>query len=226
MLKYLFSSKKREELHAAEELLQRGDLEGAVKGFRQLGHTPGLIAAGESCLAKKNHRQALQLFQEANHRAGLKQVADMLMERGSFADLEKILKLIHGQVPAAEYERLGRLFLQRGDLQTAEKAFLASGVHAGLTELAEHFIARKDLGNAARIFRKISSSDGLRRLADQYLEADDLDRAAKLFEEIQDAPGLQAVARKRAALAGQSRPEHAAGSPDSAPDPDDPNFQA
>jgi|GEM_PF-908669 len=226
MLKYLFSSKKREELRAAEDLLQRGDLEGAVKAFRQLGHTPGLIAAGEACLSRNNLRLALQLFQEADYGAGLRRVAELLRERGSFAEQEKVLKLIHKTIPPAEYERLGRDFLQRGDLQTAEKAFLAGGTPQGLAELAEYFIARKDLGNAARLFRKTGSADGLRRLAELYLETDDPDRASKLFREIDDQEGLRRAEQKRAALAAQSRREDDGDRPESAPDPDDPNFQA
>ncbi|HPB29814.1 MAG TPA: hypothetical protein PK017_16335, partial [Acidobacteriota bacterium] len=114
MVDFLFSKKKRDERKQAEELLARGDADAAVKIFRQLGHTAGLRAAAEHYLAHNNVKKAAQLYEETVCTEGLHRAAGLWLERGNFSETERVLKLIHREVPAAEYLRLARAFLERG----------------------------------------------------------------------------------------------------------------
>ncbi|HOT01005.1 MAG TPA: hypothetical protein PLY66_08350 [Acidobacteriota bacterium] len=222
MVDFLFSKKKRDERRQAEDLLARGDADAAVKIFRQLGHTAGLRAAAEHYLTHNNVKKAAQLYEETACTEGLHRVAGLWLERGNFGETERVLKLIHREVPAAEYLRLARTFLARGDLAAAEKAFAAAGHEAGLGELAERYLDKHDLGNAVRLLRRLGDRDGLARCARAYLDAGDFNRAEKLFAELGDEAGRRDAVARRAAAASTA----AAGlRPDERPDPDDPNFK-
>jgi hypothetical protein len=222
MVDFLFSRKKREERRYAEALLAQGDADSAVKIFRQLGHTAGLRAAAEHYLAHNSIKKAAQLFEETKHADGLHRVAGAWLERGNFGETERVLKLIHGEVPPAEYVRIGRSFIVRGELAAAEKAFAAAADETGLAELAALHLAKRDLGNAVRLFRRLDARDGLDCAAREYLAAGDFERADKLFAELGDDGMRREVAARRAAAAA---PGAAGLRPDERPDPDDPNFR-
>ena len=207
---FLFSSKKREEKKAAEELLAAGDAEGAWKIFQRLEHKAGLAAVGEHLLAKGSLRRAAEAFAAAGQPDGVRRAAEVWLERGHYNEWAKTLKLGGVEIPPAEQARAGRMLLEKGDLHGAEKAFATAEDSAGLRSLADRYLGKNDLDNAARLLRKLGAPAELAPLAERHLQRGDLDKAAKLFTEAGDEAGLKRVAAQRAArtAATPPRPSH------------------
>lgn len=205
---FLFSSKKREEKKAAEDLLAAGDAEGAWKIFQRLEHKAGLAAVGEHLLAKGNLRRAAEAFAAAGQADGVRRAAGIWLERGHYNEWVKTLKLGGVEATPAEQARAGRAILEKGDLHGAEKAFAIAEDSAGLRLLADRYLAKNDLDNAARLLRKLGAPAELAPLAERHLQRGDLDKAAKLFTEAGDEAGLKRVAGQRAARATAAPARH------------------
>ncbi len=205
---FLFSSKKRDEKKAAEELLAAGDAEGAWRIFQRLEHKAGLAAVGEHLLAKGNLRRAAEAFAAAGQDNGVRRAAEIWLERGHYNEWIKTLKLGGLEAAPAEHARAGRLLLEKGDFHGAEKAFAAAADSDGLRTLAGRYLEKNDLDNAARLLRKLGAPAELAPLAERHLQRGDLDKAAKLFAEAGDEAGLQRVAGQRAARAAATPPRH------------------
>lgn len=205
---FLFSSKKREEKKAAEELLAAGDAEGAWKIFQRLEHKAGLAAVGEHLLAKGNLRRAAEAFAAAGQTEGVRRAAGIWLERGHYNEWIKTLKLGGVEATPADQARAGRMLLEKGDFQGAEKAFAAAEDAAGLKALADRYIGKNDLDNAARMLRKLGAPAELAPLAERHLQRGDLDKAAKLFAEAGDEAGLKRVAERRAARTAATPQRH------------------
>jgi hypothetical protein len=217
---FLFSSKKREEKKAADELLAAGDAEGAWKIYQRLEHKAGLAAVGEHLLAKGSLRRAAEAFAAAGQAEGVRRAAEVWLERGHYNEWIKTLKLGGTEATPAEHARAARVLLEKGDFHGAEKAFALAEDHAGLRALAERYLGKNDLDNAARLLRKLGVPAELAPLAERHLQRGDLDKAAKLFAEAGDEAGLQCVAERRSARAAAAppRPTHVEDF-----DPDDPH---
>jgi tetratricopeptide (TPR) repeat protein len=218
---FLFSSKKREEKKAADDLLARGDAEGALKVYRRLEHKGGMTAAAEHLLVKGRLRPAGEAFAAAGNADGLRRTAEAWLERGQYGEWIKALQLAHTEIPAAEHARVARFFLDRSDLQTAEKAFAAAGDSDGLHELARRYLNRADLDNAARLLRKCGTPADLAPLAERYLQRGDLDKAGKLFAEAGNEAGRRRVEARRAE--GTAGTDESAMVPGDDFDPEDPH---